>query len=349
MLVHLRIFAHRLAKLIQIAHAVVVRALRRDRRIVGLHRRSSARRVVSRVEIAVTPCRCLRRRVRVAVAIRRTSPPPILAPGPPIGAAAALAGLLAAVLFWPPWPCPWPCCPPCCPCALLASLAIARKAAHLIAQPLHAIERGFNPLLRIVSLLRRRAHSLLRVMHSFFQALHSGGDFRLHAVGVGIDAAAHPVRAALNARAQIGLLHVAERVTQFGGGGVLIVGGEFARGVLQIFFQVAQIVGQFLAIVGELSAFLRSGLRSDALSERLLNAVGLVVLFLGQAAGLVGERIDLRRRLLLAHAAEQVRGFLQAVGGAARFGFALLRRRCAAHVVGGLAQPVERLLDARIA
>jgi hypothetical protein len=53
--------------------------------------------------------------------------------------------------------------------------------------------------------------------------------------------------------------------------------------------------------------------------------------------------------LLLAHAAEQVGGFLQAVGGSARFGFALLGSSCAAHVVGRLAQPVKRLLDARIA
>ena len=80
-------------------------------------------------------------------------------------------------------------------------------------------------------------------MHSFFEALHSGGDLRLHAIRVGIDAAAHPVRAALNARAQIGLLHVAEGFAQLGGGGILIVGGEFARGVLQIFFQAAEVVG----------------------------------------------------------------------------------------------------------
>ena len=130
-------------------------------------------------------------------------------------------------------------------------------------------------------------------MQFFFQALHSGGDFRLHAVGVGIDAAAHPVRAALNARAQIGLLHVAEGFAQLGGGRALIVAGEFARGVLQIFFQAAEVVGEFLAIVGKLSAFRCSGHRSRALSEGLLNAAGLVALFLSEAAGLICERIDL--------------------------------------------------------
>ena len=74
----------------------------------------------------------------------------------------------------------------------------------------------------------------------------------------------------------------------------------------------------------------------------------MVALLLGQAAGFVGQRIDLRGSLLLAHAAEQIGGFLQAIGGAARFGFALLRRRRATHVIGSLPEPVERLLDARV-
>src|SRR5579864_22134 len=50
---HLRVFAHGLAKLIQIAQAIIVGALRRDRRIAGLNRGSSARRVVPRIQVAV--------------------------------------------------------------------------------------------------------------------------------------------------------------------------------------------------------------------------------------------------------------------------------------------------------
>ncbi len=222
------------------------------------------------------------------------------------------------------------------PLALLASLAVARKSAELIAQPLHAIQSGFNSLLRIISRLRRLAHGLLRVMHAFFEALHSRRDFRLHAVCVGIDAAAHPVRAALDARAQIGLLHVAKCFAQLGGSSALIVRGQFARRVLQILFQSAEIVGQSLPVVGELLALLRSGVRSHA--EGLLDSAGLVAFFLLQAAGFLCQRIDFGRRLLLAHAAEQVGGFLQAIGGAARFGLALLRSGGAAHVIGCLAQ-----------
>jgi hypothetical protein len=53
--------------------------------------------------------------------------------------------------------------------------------------------------------------------------------------------------------------------------------------------------------------------------------------------------------LLLVHAAKEAGSFLQAIGGAARFGLALLWRSCAAHVVRGLAEAIERLLDARVA
>ena len=104
-----------------------------------------------------------------------------------------------------------------------------------------------------------------------------------------------------------------------------------------------------LAIVGKFSFVRKSGLRSVALlPEHLANAVGLVALLLGQSAGFVRKGVNLRGSLLLAHAAQQIRGFLQAIGGAARFGFALLRRRRATHVIGSLPEPVERLLDARV-
>src|SRR6202023_2167696 len=176
--------------------------------------------------------------------------------------------------------------------SLLASLAVTRNASQLVAQPLYSIERGFDRLLRIVSLLRQGAHGLLRVMQTFFEALHSRGDFRLHAVGVRIDAAAHPVRAALNARAQIGLLHVAERFPKFGGGGALILSGQFACSFLQIFFQASEVVREFLPIVGQFPALLRSRLCSHPLPEGLLNATGLVAFFLSESAGFFGERID---------------------------------------------------------
>src|SRR5260370_42138030 len=51
----------------------------------------------------------------------------------------------------------------------------------------------------------------------------------------------------------------------------------------------------------------------------------------------------------MSHAAKQVGRFAKTVGGAPRFGFILRLRRGAAHVVGGLAETVQGLLDSRIA
>jgi hypothetical protein len=53
--------------------------------------------------------------------------------------------------------------------------------------------------------------------------------------------------------------------------------------------------------------------------------------------------------VLLLRSAKQVGRFAEAVGGAARFRVALLAWRGTAHVVIGLLQALEGLLDARIA
>src|ERR1700687_1325865 len=50
---HFGVFPDSLAKLVQIAHAVIVSALGRNRRIVGLNRGTSARCVISRIKIVV--------------------------------------------------------------------------------------------------------------------------------------------------------------------------------------------------------------------------------------------------------------------------------------------------------
>src|SRR5450631_2163158 len=93
---HLRIFAHGLAKLIQIAQAVVVGALRGNLRIVGLNRRSSARRIVPRVEVAVRAARGSAAGIRVAgtIAIRAVAHSRARAAD---GTAATLASLLPSL------------------------------------------------------------------------------------------------------------------------------------------------------------------------------------------------------------------------------------------------------------
>src|SRR6202166_1686405 len=93
---HLRIFAHGLAKLIQIAQAVVVGALRGNRGIIGVNWRPSARRIISRVEVAVHAARGSAAGIRVAgtIAIRAVAHSRAWAPD---GTAATLASLLPAL------------------------------------------------------------------------------------------------------------------------------------------------------------------------------------------------------------------------------------------------------------
>lgn len=315
-----------------------------------MNRGTPARSVVPRIKIIVNGADASPTGIGIAVAatVISATDSSARAAHRTTSALAALLTLLAALAL--PLPLTFPLL---LSLSLLASLAIAGKGIHLVAKPLDAIQGGFKSLLRIVPLplLRICAQGLLRVIHFLFEALHSGGNFRLRSAGVWIDAAAHPIRATLDAGTQIGLLHIPEGFAELGGRSILFVGGQLTRGVLQLLFQAAQIFGELLAVIGKFSAFLNSALQPrlrPLLSKRLANAVPLVALLLRQTACLVCERAQARGSLLLAHAAEQIRGFLQAIGGAARFGFALLGRRRAAHVIGSLLQPVERLLYARV-
>ena len=167
---HFGVFLHGLAKLIQIAHAVVVRALRGNGGIVGLNRRSSARRVVSRVKVAVQVANASAARI-----VAETSTVPATADSrarPTDGTAPSLAAALTLLTTLLPtlaltlslaWAL----------LSLLASLAIARKRTHLVAKPLDTVQSGFESLLRIITLLGRGTHGLLRVTHTFFEALHA--------------------------------------------------------------------------------------------------------------------------------------------------------------------------------
>src|SRR6266853_3654705 len=343
---HFRVFLNGLTKLVQIAHAVIVSALGRNRRVIRLNRGTPARSVVPRVKIIVNGADASPTGIGITVAatVISATDSSARAAHRTISTLAALLTLLATLAL----PLTFPLL-----LSLLAPLPIAGERIYLVAKPLDAIQGGFKPLLRIVPLplLWSCAQGLLRVIHFLFEPLHSGRNFRLRTTGIWIDAAAHPIRAPLEAGTQIGLLHIPEGFAQLGGRSILFVGGQLTRGVLQLLFQAAQIFGELLAVIGKFSAFLHSALRPRLpalLSERLANAVPLVALLLRQTACLVCERPQARGSLLLAHAAEQIRGFLQAIGGAARFGFALLGRRRAAHVIGSLLQPVERLLYARV-
>jgi hypothetical protein len=67
-----------------------------------------------------------------------------------------------------------------------------------------------------------------------------------------------------------------------------------------------------------------------------------------EAIGFAGHFIEPAAGVLLLRAAEEVGRFAEAVGGASRFRVTLLAGRSSAHVVIGLFQALEGLLDARI-
>lgn len=143
------------------------------------------------------------------------------------------------------------------PLAWLAALAIpsigiAAKGFDLPAQALHAIES----LLRIR--LLRPAHGLLSLVQLVSKAFDPRGDGGLDRVGVWIDTLANRLSTAIEARLQVGLIHLTERVLQLGRSRTFAA-GQPARGVLHRLLKPGKVVRQELAVVGELRLFIGSG------------------------------------------------------------------------------------------
>src|SRR5277367_2572424 len=97
-----RIFPHGLAQLIQVAQRVIIRALRGNRRIVGLDGGTSARRIISRVQIAVhgavAPAAGVGVAIRSAVVATTADSCARAAVGASVALISAAAKLLAAAL-----------------------------------------------------------------------------------------------------------------------------------------------------------------------------------------------------------------------------------------------------------
>ena len=94
---------------------------------------------------------------------------------------------------------------------------------------------------------------------------------------------------------------------------------------------------------------LAGGASGILLSHQVAHAIRLLLLPRRQLFGRLGHRVEAAGGVLLLHAAQQVGGFAQAVGGAAGIGRAGILRGGALHVVVGLAQAVERLLGRLLA
>ena len=167
-------------------------------------------------------------------------------------------------------------------------------------------------------------------------------------MAVRIDAASKLIGTSLQAALQVRLVESAERIAQLGSG-IALRRTESALGVLHSLFELSQIARHPLAIVGQLALLLalgRSGsltslaalalrrpapfcadwpfcARLSVLAEGAAHALGLGALLLRQSLRFARQLIDLPGSLLLLHAAEQIGGFAEPVGGAAGIGVVL--------------------------
>ena len=200
----------------------------------------------------------------------------------------------------------------------------------------------------------RAAQGASRVADLLTQLLQIAGEGGFGRIGE--VAAAQPIRAALHAGAEIVFVHAVERAAQLGGSRRLR-GRELARRVAHLLREARQVVGHLLAIVDHLVDFLggrvvrllAGGASGILLRHQVAHVIRLLLLLGRQLIGRLGHRVEAAGGVLLLHAAQQVGGFAQAVGGAAGIGRAGALRGGAPHVVVGLAQAVERLLGRLLA
>ena len=89
---------------------------------------------------------------------------------------------------------------------------------------------------------------------------------------------------------------------------------------------------------------LAGGASGILLSHQVAHVIRLLLLLGGQLIGCFGHRVEATRGVLLLHAAKQIGGLAQAVGGAAGVGRTGILGDGPPHVVAGLPQAVERLL-----
>ncbi len=94
---------------------------------------------------------------------------------------------------------------------------------------------------------------------------------------------------------------------------------------------------------------LAGGASGILLCHQIAHVIGLLLLPGSQLVGGLRHGIEAAGGVLLFQTTEQVGGFAQAIGRAARIGCAGILRDGALHVLVGLAQAVERLLRGLLA
>ncbi len=153
-------------------------------------------------------------------------------------------------------------------------------------------------------------------------------------------------------------MHLAESIPETRCRAALI-GRQAAHRLLHVAFELREFLGHLLPLFRERLGLLAADARlpqwrgrAALRTEHLLHLTHHLLLLPSQIFGALGDTVELIGRLLAAHPAEQITRFIQPLRGAARFRVILLGGGGvpggAAHIFGGLPQPFERLLHARI-
>ena len=232
---------------------------------------------------------------------------------------------------------------------MLTALALAGKLLHLPAHLLHLGEGALHGLVVLAALavLAAGDHGLLHLLQLIAEIIQAGGDLGFSHHRILTHAAADPVGVALHAAGELGLLHVAQGLPHFGGG--LALGAlQIAHGGLHALLELLQLADLVVALSDDLSELLARRTVAGRIGAPQLAFE--VLLFAGQLIGLAGKVFHLVAGLRAAHAGEHLLRFFQTVGRTAGLGLALrcaglLGGRGASHVVGGLLEAIEHLLE----
>jgi hypothetical protein len=231
---------------------------------------------------------------------------------------------------------------------LLSCTALSAQTVNLIANPREIVHSAIQ--FRIFRRTLGASQGACCVVHILAQLLQVAGQTRLKRIGK--LAAAEDIRALLDPRPQIVLVHAFERAAQLAGSRRLR-GSELTRRIAQPLGKVRQIIAHLLAIIHHFVDFLlgrpfwrllAGSARRAQLGDQITHVVGLLLLPSGELVGRLGHRFETPGGILLLRTAESIGRLTQAVCGAARIGRTGILRSGALHVVVGLAKAVERLL-----
>jgi hypothetical protein len=195
------------------------------------------------------------------------------------------------------------------------------------------------------------AGSILDLLTQFLQVGCEAGFDRIGEV-----AASQPIRAALQAGAEIVFVRAIESASQLRGSPRLC-GRKLARCSAHLLGKVRQVIAHLLAIVDHLVDFLGGRIsrrfagsaRGALLRDQVAHVIRLLFLSGGQLIGRLRHGVQASGCVLLLHAPKQASCLAQAVGRTARIGCAGILGSGAPHVVVGLAQAVKRLLGCLLA